>query len=175
MKHPGTCRKGLLQGQGLATHQPAMLLQTTLPAASRGVQALLLPTLACHACFLARRKFFATLRERAVAGRMFWNRNKEAGTKRHFGHPVCRWYDNIVAASDDIATIMTMECGKPLAEARAEIASGWVIQRLSWTSQGFVPLHSFACSVPQQPTPIVGLGTLPAPSPVHHARSPQHL
>lgn len=36
----------------------------------------------------------------------------------------CRWHDEIVKAADDIAVLMTMECGKPLAEAKAEIASG---------------------------------------------------
>ncbi len=35
-----------------------------------------------------------------------------------------RWYDEIVKATDDLAVIMTMECGKPLAEAKGEIASG---------------------------------------------------
>eukprot|EP00882_Tetradesmus_deserticola_P002436 GHRQ01002597.1.p1 GENE.GHRQ01002597.1~~GHRQ01002597.1.p1 ORF type:complete len:425 (+),score=192.10 GHRQ01002597.1:205-1479(+) len=36
----------------------------------------------------------------------------------------CRWYHEIVAATDDIAAIMTAECGKPLAESKAEIAAG---------------------------------------------------
>jgi len=36
-----------------------------------------------------------------------------------------RWYEGIIAASDDLATIMTLEGGKPLAEAKAEIAAGW--------------------------------------------------
>jgi succinate-semialdehyde dehydrogenase/glutarate-semialdehyde dehydrogenase len=35
-----------------------------------------------------------------------------------------RWYEQILQHADDIATIMTMECGKPLGEARGEIASG---------------------------------------------------
>jgi succinate-semialdehyde dehydrogenase/glutarate-semialdehyde dehydrogenase len=35
-----------------------------------------------------------------------------------------RWYHEIVAATDDIAAIMTAECGKPLAESKAEIAAG---------------------------------------------------
>ena len=37
---------------------------------------------------------------------------------------LCRWYDAIVEASDDIATIMTAECGKPLAEAKGEVIQG---------------------------------------------------
>jgi succinate-semialdehyde dehydrogenase / glutarate-semialdehyde dehydrogenase len=38
-----------------------------------------------------------------------------------------RWHDEIEKAQDDIAVIMTMECGKPLAEAKGEITSGWVL------------------------------------------------
>lgn len=34
------------------------------------------------------------------------------------------WYDAIVAAADDITTIMTLESGKPKAEAKAEFAAG---------------------------------------------------
>ncbi len=35
-----------------------------------------------------------------------------------------RWYDMMVAASEDLGTILTMEQGKPLAEAKGEIAYG---------------------------------------------------
>eukprot|EP00878_Enallax_costatus_P010162 GHUV01010608.1.p1 GENE.GHUV01010608.1~~GHUV01010608.1.p1 ORF type:complete len:425 (+),score=122.60 GHUV01010608.1:632-1906(+) len=35
-----------------------------------------------------------------------------------------RWYEEIIAATDDIAAIMTAECGKPLAEAKSEIVAG---------------------------------------------------
>jgi succinate-semialdehyde dehydrogenase/glutarate-semialdehyde dehydrogenase len=35
-----------------------------------------------------------------------------------------KWHDLIVQSSDDIAAIMTAECGKPTAEAKAEIAAG---------------------------------------------------
>lgn len=37
---------------------------------------------------------------------------------------VRRWHDLILQSADDIATIMTFESGKPLAEAKAEIAGG---------------------------------------------------
>lgn len=37
---------------------------------------------------------------------------------------VTRWHDLILESRNDIATIMTMECGKPLAESQAEITSG---------------------------------------------------
>ncbi|BDX21829.1 hypothetical protein TUM22923_11500 [Polynucleobacter sp. TUM22923] len=35
-----------------------------------------------------------------------------------------RWFDLIVDASDDLALIMTLEQGKLLAEAKAEVAYG---------------------------------------------------
>ena len=35
-----------------------------------------------------------------------------------------RWFELIVANADDLAAIMTAECGKPLAEARGEVAYG---------------------------------------------------
>lgn len=34
-----------------------------------------------------------------------------------------RWHTAILASADDIATIMSVECGKPKGEARAEVAS----------------------------------------------------
>lgn len=37
---------------------------------------------------------------------------------------MCRWYEAVLAAADDIATIMTAECGKPKAEAKAEVVQG---------------------------------------------------
>jgi acyl-CoA reductase-like NAD-dependent aldehyde dehydrogenase len=42
----------------------------------------------------------------------------------------CRWYEEILKHADDIAVIMTMECGKPLAESKGEVASGWVPPQL---------------------------------------------
>lgn len=35
-----------------------------------------------------------------------------------------KWYQEILKNADDLATIMTAECGKPTAEAKAEVASG---------------------------------------------------
>ncbi|MDW8469495.1 MAG: aldehyde dehydrogenase family protein [Burkholderiales bacterium] len=35
-----------------------------------------------------------------------------------------RWYDLVMAAQDDLALLLTTEQGKPLAEARGEIAYG---------------------------------------------------
>ena len=36
----------------------------------------------------------------------------------------CRWYDLVVAAEDDICTIMTVESGKPFKESKAEFVGG---------------------------------------------------
>ena len=36
-----------------------------------------------------------------------------------------RWYQLVSEAADDISIIMTTECGKPLAESKAEIAGGY--------------------------------------------------
>ena len=40
-------------------------------------------------------------------------------------HLPCRWAHALEAAMDDVAKIMTAECGKPLAEAKAEYGSGY--------------------------------------------------
>ena len=44
-----------------------------------------------------------------------------------------RWYDLIVAHQEDIAVLMTVECGKPLAESRAEVASG--VSSVEWFAE----------------------------------------
>jgi succinate-semialdehyde dehydrogenase/glutarate-semialdehyde dehydrogenase len=35
-----------------------------------------------------------------------------------------RWYELIVASAEDLAQLITAECGKPIAEARGEVAYG---------------------------------------------------
>lgn len=47
-----------------------------------------------------------------------------AQTAKQRGAVLRRWYDEILKAADDLATIMTFECGKPLHESKAEIVSG---------------------------------------------------
>eukprot|EP00887_Chlorella_sp_A99_P005176 scaffold1.g5176.t1 len=37
-----------------------------------------------------------------------------------------KWYDLVLAAREDIAVLMTLESGKPLAESKAEFDNGWV-------------------------------------------------
>ncbi|GAC1309522.1 MAG: NADP-dependent succinate-semialdehyde dehydrogenase [Vulcanimicrobiaceae bacterium] len=44
-----------------------------------------------------------------------------------------RWYDLIVANTDELARIMTLEQGKPLAEARAEIGAG--AAQVEWAAE----------------------------------------
>jgi succinate-semialdehyde dehydrogenase/glutarate-semialdehyde dehydrogenase len=41
-----------------------------------------------------------------------------------------RWHDLLISSKDDIATLMTMECGKPLAESRNEFDSG--VESVAW-------------------------------------------
>lgn len=43
---------------------------------------------------------------------------------RHTAFLQRRWYELVLAAQDDIATIMTVESGKPLAESKAEFLGG---------------------------------------------------
>lgn len=49
---------------------------------------------------------------------------------RHVRSWSCRWYDLILQAEQSLTTLMTLECGKPAAEAKGEFASGWVLERL---------------------------------------------
>ena len=54
---------------------------------------------------------------------------------------MCRWYDLVVAAEDDIATLMTVESGKPLKESKGEFTSGCACSaeaspRLRWMLAG---------------------------------------
>lgn len=44
-----------------------------------------------------------------------------------------RWYHEVKAARDDITRLMTLECGKPLQESRAEFDSG--IESISWFAE----------------------------------------
>lgn len=51
----------------------------------------------------------------------------------------CRWYDLVLAAQDDIATIMTVESGKPFAESKGEFTSGYTL--LPATCRHIAPWH----------------------------------
>lgn len=53
-------------------------------------------------------------------------------TAKQRGAILRRWYELARDAAEDIAAIMAAECGKPLAEARGEIASG--LDSLDWAA-----------------------------------------
>jgi succinate-semialdehyde dehydrogenase/glutarate-semialdehyde dehydrogenase len=44
-----------------------------------------------------------------------------------------RWYEEIVRSRDDITTLMTLECGKPLSESRNEFDSG--VESILWFAE----------------------------------------
>lgn len=58
-----------------------------------------------------------------AAAHSVWPKWKTLVAKER-GAMLRRWHDLILASADDLATIMTVECGKPTAEAKAEIVSG---------------------------------------------------
>ncbi|WP_414897097.1 NAD-dependent succinate-semialdehyde dehydrogenase [Rhodovulum sp. YEN HP10] len=58
--------------------------------------------------------------EAAAAAQKRW----AAKTAKERANTMRKWYDLLMAAQDDLAMILTAEMGKPLAEARGEIAYG---------------------------------------------------
>ena len=66
--------------------------------------------------------------ERAIEAADAAFRRWRKTTARQRSEAVRRWYELIVAAKDDLATLITLEEGKPLAEARGEVdyAAGFV-------------------------------------------------
>ncbi|WP_158900718.1 aldehyde dehydrogenase family protein, partial [Burkholderia sp. L27(2015)] len=66
----------------------------------------------------------ATAAEQAVAAAHAAWPAWRAKTGKERAAVLRRWYDLIMAAADDLATIMTAEQGKPLAEARGEVMYG---------------------------------------------------
>lgn len=82
-----------------------------------------------------------------------------------------RWHSEILKHTDDIATLMTLEGGKPLAESRAELQSGagsveWMAEeakRCEIASQ--VKWHADACSSVARDL---------KPHAVCHARAPRY-
>jgi len=53
-----------------------------------------------------------------------------AATAAERGSCLQRWHNVLSARTDELAETMTKECGKPLAESRAEIAAG--LASVSW-------------------------------------------
>jgi succinate-semialdehyde dehydrogenase/glutarate-semialdehyde dehydrogenase len=63
-----------------------------------------------------------TRRAIAAADRAFTSWRKQPAKRR--AELLRRWYDEIVAHADDLALLLTLEQGKPLAEAKAEVLGG---------------------------------------------------
>ncbi|MGR3434002.1 MAG: NAD-dependent succinate-semialdehyde dehydrogenase [Shimia sp.] len=61
---------------------------------------------------------------RAIEGARVAQRDWAARTAKDRAQVLRRWFDLMMAAQDDLATILTAEMGKPLAEAKGEIAYG---------------------------------------------------
>ena len=72
-----------------------------------------------------------TLRAIAAAEACFSSFKKTTAAQR--GALLEKWFDLIMAAQDDLATIMTLEQGKPLAEAKGEIA--YAASFVKWFSE----------------------------------------
>jgi succinate-semialdehyde dehydrogenase/glutarate-semialdehyde dehydrogenase len=58
-----------------------------------------------------------------------------------------RWYDLVIAAEDDLAALMTLEQGKPLAESRGEVAYGagfieWFAEEAKRAYGDTIPAHA---------------------------------
>ncbi|KAI9502562.1 hypothetical protein GGI25_005082 [Coemansia spiralis] len=77
-----------------------------------------------------------------------------------------KWYDQVMANKDDLARLMTLECGKPLAEAAGEI--GYGASFIEWFSEeakrayGDVvpsPMSSTRMVVLKQPVGVAGIIT----------------
>jgi acyl-CoA reductase-like NAD-dependent aldehyde dehydrogenase len=56
-----------------------------------------------------------------------WSQRTTAAHRSKF---MRRWHDKIMQHREDIALIMTAECGKPLSEARNEIVAG--LESVDW-------------------------------------------
>ena len=74
-----------------------------------------------------------------------------------------KWYELIMAAQDDLATLMTLEQGKPLAESRTEVAYGagfieWFAEEAKRTYGDTIPSHARdkRIVVVKEPVGVVG-------------------
>ena len=61
---------------------------------------------------------------RAIAGAAAALPAWQAKTAKERAAGLRRWYELIVASTEDLAQLITAECGKPIAEARGEVAYG---------------------------------------------------
>lgn len=74
-----------------------------------------------------------------------------------------RWHDLIVAHTEELAQLMTLECGKPLAEARGEVAYGasfviWYAEEAKRVNGALLPssVATRRTLVLKQPLGVVG-------------------
>ncbi len=85
----------------------------------------------------------------AVAAQADWART----APRDRGEILRRAYETIVARADDFALLMTLEMGKPLAEARGEVAYGAEFFR--WFSEEAVRIHGRYAVAPNGATRLM--------------------
>ena len=86
-----------------------------------------------------------------------------AKTGKERGAILRAWYELIVRHADDLAAIMTAECGKPLAEARGEVLYGasfveWFAEEAKRVYGDVIPSHAAGkrVLVTKQPIGVVG-------------------
>ena len=70
-----------------------------------------------------------------------------ARTGKERAAPLRKWFDLIMASQEDLAKLMTLEQGKPLAESRAEVAYGasfieWFSEEAKRTYGDTIPSHA---------------------------------
>ena len=83
---------------------------------------------------------------RAIAAADVARREWAARTGKERAQVMRKWFDLCMAAQDDLATILTAEMGKPLAEAKGEIAYGsayieWFGEEAKRTYGEIIPGH----------------------------------
>ena len=84
-------------------------------------------------------------------------------TGKERGAVLRRWFDLIVANADDLAALMTAECGKPLAESKGEVMYGasfieWFAEEAKRVYGDIIPQHAQGkrILVVKQPIGVVG-------------------
>jgi len=88
-----------------------------------------------------------------VAHRAFLGWRKT--TAKHRSEVLRRWYELMVAHSDDLATLITLEEGKPLAEARTEVQ--YAASFLQWFSEEAKRVRGDVVPAPKETQRIVVL------------------
>ena len=78
----------------------------------------------------------------------------QAKTAKERAAALRRWYELIVASTEDLAQLITAECGKPIAEARGEVAYG--ASFVEWFAEEGKRVYGESIPSPasDRPTPI---------------------